>query len=274
MGHFMLPMAMLAATAVSVYSKQIDSPEVGVPYLYKGMIVWAFFWAFLDAYTIGANDVANAFANAVGSGTLTHRSACLIACVCELIGVIGLGKNVTDTIRKKMVKVNYFYHDPYTLAMGMSLVNVGSGGWVLAATLLSMPVSTTHSVVGATIGIGLAAFGTEGVEWRFEKKGFLSVVASWFISPALSGLAAAMIYMSCKILVRLPSPTSVPSACLPVPRPPARLPSSPRGRHAKHECQPGVTGAEASNGSSAPEVIAEFLLRDCTKKRDCTGRLT
>ena len=197
----MLPLAVLAATAVAVASKQTDSPEVGVPWLYQGLMMWAFFWAFLDAYTIGANDVANAFANAVGAGTLTHRSACLIACVCEFVGVIALGKRVTDTIRKKMVKVDLFESDPYVLALGMSMVNVGSGGWVLMATLLSMPVSTTHSVVGATLGIGIAAFGTEGVEWRFEKKGFLSVVASWFISPALSGLAAAVIYMSCKILV-------------------------------------------------------------------------
>jgi phosphate/sulfate permease len=199
--RMLLPLAMLAATAVAVASKQTDSPEVGVPWLYQGLMVWAFFWAFLDAYTIGANDVANAFANAVGAGTLTHRQACLIACVFEFIGVVALGKRVTDTIRKKMVKVDLFNSDPYVLALGMSMVNVGSGGWVLIATLLSMPVSTTHSVVGATLGIGIAAFGTEGVEWRFEKKGFLAVVASWFISPVLSGLAAATIYMSAKILV-------------------------------------------------------------------------
>ena len=155
MGRLMLPAALLVATVASVASKQTDSPEVGVPYLYKGLIVWAFFWAFLDAFTIGANDVANAFANAVGSGTLTHRSACLVACVFEVLGVIALGSNVTDTIRKKMVDVSLFNHDPYVLAIGMSFVNVGSGLWVLAATLLSMPVSTTHSVVGAVLGLRL-----------------------------------------------------------------------------------------------------------------------
>merc|ERR1712127_467187 len=92
-----LPLALLAASAASVMSRQVDSPEVGVPFLYTGLIVWAFFWAFLDAFTIGANDVANAFANAVGAGTLTHRGACAIAAVCELLGVLALGSNVTDT---------------------------------------------------------------------------------------------------------------------------------------------------------------------------------
>lgn len=98
----MLPLAVLAASAVTVASKQVASPELGIPYLYTGLIAWAFIWAFIDAYTIGANDVANAFANAVGAGTVTHRTACLIACFFELLGVIALGKQVTDTIRKKV----------------------------------------------------------------------------------------------------------------------------------------------------------------------------
>jgi hypothetical protein len=98
----MLPVALLLATAATVFSKEYDSPEVGIPNLYTGMIVWAFIWAFVDAYSIGANDVANAFANAVGAGTLTHRGACMIACFWELLGVIALGKQVTDTIRKKV----------------------------------------------------------------------------------------------------------------------------------------------------------------------------
>ena len=126
-----LPVALIVASVAAVASKNVNSPEVGVPYLYKGLITWAFLWAFLDAFTIGANDVANAFANAVGSGSVTHRQACLIACFCELIGVVALGSQVTDTIRKKMVKVNYFKTDPYVLALGMSMVNVGSGLWVL-----------------------------------------------------------------------------------------------------------------------------------------------
>ena len=76
-GSLMLPCAVLAATAAMVMSKQVDSPNVGVPWQFKGLITWAFFWAFIDAYSIGANDLANAFANAVASGTLTHKGACL-----------------------------------------------------------------------------------------------------------------------------------------------------------------------------------------------------
>jgi hypothetical protein len=98
----MLAVAIGAAFIASAASKSYDSPEVGVPGLYKGLIAWAFIWAFVDAYSIGANDVANAFANAVGSGTVTHKTACVIACIFEIIGVIALGSNVTDTIRSKV----------------------------------------------------------------------------------------------------------------------------------------------------------------------------
>jgi len=45
--------------------------------------------------------VANAFANAVAAKTLTYKQAVLVACVAEFVGVMALGKNVTDTIRSK-----------------------------------------------------------------------------------------------------------------------------------------------------------------------------
>ena len=202
--RLVLPAALLLATLATVMCEKHwakPSKEVGVPFLYKGLITWAFFWAFLDAYTIGANDVGNAFANAVGAGTLTHRGACLVACIFEFVGVVALGAAVTDTIRSKMTKIDFFRNDPYVLAMGMSCVNVGSGGWVLIATLLSMPVSTTHAVVGSVLGMAITAFGPDAVIWDFNAGGFLQVVAAWFISPCLSGALAAIFYLVTKYTV-------------------------------------------------------------------------
>ncbi|KAJ1468241.1 phosphate transporter family-domain-containing protein [Baffinella frigidus] len=191
----------MASTLACGTAIMVESPENGIPGLYTGMIVWAFAWAFLDAFTIGANDVANAFANSVGAGTVTHFQACCLACVFELIGVVALGSAVTDTIRKKMVKVDWFEQDPYVLALGMSCVNLGSGLWVFAATMLTMPVSTTHAVVGAVLGVGIAAWGPGGVNWGWEGSGFASVAGSWVISPVGAGCVAALIYLSVKYLV-------------------------------------------------------------------------
>ena len=97
--------------------------------------------------------------------------------------------------------MNKFKHDPYVLSLGMSFVNVGSGLWVLIATVLSMPVSTTHAVVGAVMGIGMAAWGPAGIVWDYNKGGFLSVLASWFISPVASGALAGIFYMVTKFSI-------------------------------------------------------------------------
>jgi len=70
-----------------------------------------------------------------------------------------------------MTDVKKFEHDPYVLALGMSFVNVGYGLWVLVATVLNMPVSTTHANVGAVMGIGIVAWCVDGVVWDDEKGG-------------------------------------------------------------------------------------------------------
>ncbi|KAJ3062778.1 Na+/Pi symporter, partial [Podochytrium sp. JEL0797] len=48
-------------------------------------------FAFLDAYSIGANDVANSFATSVGSRSLKLWQACVIAIFTEFIGAVALG---------------------------------------------------------------------------------------------------------------------------------------------------------------------------------------
>lgn len=48
-------------------------------------------FAFLDAWNIGANDVANSFATSVSSRSLTMRQAMMIATVCEFAGAVLVG---------------------------------------------------------------------------------------------------------------------------------------------------------------------------------------
>lgn len=55
-------------------------------------VIAGFFIAFVLAFGVGANDVANSFGTSVGSGVLTLRKACLLATVFEVLGAILIGK--------------------------------------------------------------------------------------------------------------------------------------------------------------------------------------
>ncbi|CAI5534545.1 unnamed protein product [Closterium sp. Naga37s-1] len=63
------------------------------------------------------------------------------------------------------------------------------------ATFLGWPVSTTHSIVGALIGIGVSAYGMDAVNWGWNGKGVAQIAASWVLAPTLAGILAATIYL-------------------------------------------------------------------------------
>jgi len=156
------------------------------------------------AWNIGANDVANSMADAVGSGALSVKQAVIAAGICEFAGAVLVGSHVTDTIRKGIVDPSAIASLPgmlegepaALLVIGMSAALLSAALWLNFATWTGMPVSTTHSIVGAVAGFGIVAAGIGSVHWG--KMG--QIVASWFISPFAGGLMAFIIF---KIISRL-----------------------------------------------------------------------
>jgi PiT family inorganic phosphate transporter len=156
------------------------------------------------AWNIGANDVANSMADAVGSGALSVKKAVIAAGICEFAGAVLVGSHVTDTIRKGIVDPSALASMPgmmegepaALLVIGMSAALLSAAIWLNFATWTGMPVSTTHSIVGAVAGFGIVAAGIGSVNWG--KMG--QIVASWFISPFAGGLMAFVIF---KIISKL-----------------------------------------------------------------------
>jgi phosphate/sulfate permease len=103
-------------------------------------------FAFAAAFGIGANDVANAFATSVGAKSLTLRQAIICAAIFEFAGAVTLGGNVADTIRGELIDVEIFRGNPEYLMLGMTCVVLATAIWLITATMLGLPVSTTHSV--------------------------------------------------------------------------------------------------------------------------------
>ena len=80
--------------------------------MYVGIVVAGGLFAFLAAMGIGANDVANAYATAVGSRALTIKQATVLASVFETGGAILMGSHVAKTIRKGIANYECFENDP------------------------------------------------------------------------------------------------------------------------------------------------------------------
>lgn len=155
------------------------------------IVILGFIIAFILSFAVGANDVANSFATSVGSGVLTFRQACYLATIFEIAGAILLGYKVSDTMRKGILDVDLFEGNEKQLMIGMLSALIGCAIWLLIATWFKVPVSTTHSIVGATVGFGMVAHGTKGL----NVKSLITIAASWVVSPVMSGLISVALFM-------------------------------------------------------------------------------
>jgi len=157
------------------------------------IIVVGFVVAFVLAFAVGANDVANSFGSAVGSKVLTLKQACILATIFETLGAVLIGSKVGKTIRKGIVDPGVYTNmenGTELLMLGFLSSMLGSAIWQLIATVFKLPVSGTHSIVGACIGFSMVVTGTKGVNWIK----LLQIVGSWFLSPVLSGMASTALF--------------------------------------------------------------------------------
>ncbi|AQZ94627.1 inorganic phosphate transporter [Halopseudomonas phragmitis] len=159
------------------------------------LLILACLFGFFMAWGVGANDVANAMGTSVGSRALTIKQAIIIAMVFEFLGAYLAGGSVTQTIRSGILDSSMI--SPEQMIFGMLAALLAAGTWLLIASIKGWPVSTTHSIVGAVIGFGAVGVSMEAVNWS----GVVPIVASWVISPTLSGVVAFLIFMSVHKLI-------------------------------------------------------------------------
>jgi PiT family inorganic phosphate transporter len=138
------------------------------------------------AMNIGANDVANNVGPAVGSKALTLGGALAIAAVFEAGGAIIAGGEVVGTIRSGIIDPSLI-PDSDTFLWVMMAALLAAAFWLNIATMVGAPVSTTHSIVGAVLGAGVASSGLGIANWNTVGQ----IVASWVISPVMGAIIAA-----------------------------------------------------------------------------------
>ena len=187
---------MVGLTAVTLIGFMIwghDYVDGSKPILLGTAILFALFMAF----NIGGNDVANSFGTSVGAGTLSMKQALVVAAIFEVSGAILAGGEVTDTVRSGIVDLDAIDGlDPMEFVYIMMASLLGAAIWLLVATRMGWPVSTTHSIVGGIVGAALTVGfvtgkgGLDMVQWG----GIGTIAISWVLSPVLGGLAAFILF--------------------------------------------------------------------------------
>ncbi|MBA3815674.1 MAG: inorganic phosphate transporter [Parachlamydiaceae bacterium] len=147
--------------------------------------------ACMMAFAHGANDVANAIgplAAAVGILTTGYISAqttvptwtLALGGVGIVIGLATWGWRVIETIGKKITEL--------TPTRGFS-AEFGAAATILIASRLGLPISTTHTLVGAVIGVGLAR-GIEALDLRTTRH----IVISWIVTVPAGAIITIILF--------------------------------------------------------------------------------
>jgi len=137
-------------------------------------------------WSIGANDAANSLGTAVGSKVLTLQQAIVLISIFGFLGAFLQGSYVTNTIGKGIVPMNAL---PRDMALYLAMVSAFAAcAWVVLATYWKMPISTSHSIVGAVAGSGLALHAT--VKWKV----LLDIFICWIFTPIGAAILGYIFY--------------------------------------------------------------------------------
>lgn len=161
------------------------------------LFVLACVFGLFMAWGIGANDVSNAMGTSVGARALTMKQAICIAMVFEFAGAYLAGGEVSETIRSGIVEMDVMTEHPDLFVYGMLASLLAAGSWLLIASMLGWPVSTTHSIVGAIIGFATVGISPDAVQWG----AVWGIVGSWVITPVIAGILSYWIFRSVQHLI-------------------------------------------------------------------------
>jgi PiT family inorganic phosphate transporter len=131
------------------------------------------------AYTLGANNVANATAVFVSAGMLTVPFAGLIGGLSIGLGILTFSRRVMETVGKKLVRLDPFSALVVVLAEAIT---------VHIYTFVGVPVSTSQALVGAVLGVGII----KGIN-TIRRQTLANILIGWFLTPVAACFLALAI---------------------------------------------------------------------------------
>lgn len=129
------------------------------------------------AWSVGANDETMALV--AGLNVYSITLIVVVGAIFDFLGAVTFSYKVEETLGQRLLTFPLTYLDALVIVFAIA-------SWLLVASLKGWPVSTTHSAVGAAIGVGLFKIGIEGINWNVLSE----VVGGWILSPII-GLVGA-----------------------------------------------------------------------------------
>jgi inorganic phosphate transporter, PiT family len=169
----------------------------------------------------GFHDTANAVATVIYTHTLKPTYAVVWSGCWNLIGVlVSTGAVAFSVVSLLPVELVLNVGSGAGFAMVFALL-ISAIVWNLGTWYLGLPASSSHTLIGSIMGVGLAnsllakghVFG-EGVNWAQAK----GVGASLLISPIVGFVCAALLLLVSKALIKSPELYSAPAKDAPPPR--------------------------------------------------------
>jgi inorganic phosphate transporter, PiT family len=191
--------------------------NVGVlPYLLLGL---ALLIALGFEFVNGFHDTANAVATVIYTHSLEPHIAVVYSGILNFIGVLLSSGTVAFAIISLLpVELILKVSKGSGFAMVFALL-VAAILWNLATWYRGLPASSSHTMIGSIIGVGIANqlmqgnSGTAGVDWEQVKKVFSALL----ISPLVGFFAAAAIFLLFKLVARDPRLYKAPEGTAPPP---------------------------------------------------------
>ena len=143
--------------------------------------------ALYQAWSIGANDETTA--PVVSGRVLTVNQAVLLGSVFGALGAIFLGSNVQETIGKG------FFNKPFAEEQ-MLVVLLSSSIWLTVVSYFGLAASTTHSTIGALVGLGAISAGLGDMNMTT----IVTILGGWLISMPIGYVTT---FLGTKIITRL-----------------------------------------------------------------------
>lgn len=161
------------------------------------LILLACFLGLFMTWGVGANDLANVMSATLGSRAVSIRQMIICIIIFEFAGAYLGGNEVVETLRTGIINTNIETLTPITQVSAMLAVLLAGSTWMLIASCFGLPVSITHTIIGAIVGFTTIVLGVAAVYWQKV----ILIGLSWLFSPLLSGSIAYIIFFSLQWLI-------------------------------------------------------------------------